>query len=102
MAEVTAPNRLGARVRALRTERGWSMRQLAARCAISERFLRDLEAGRGNVSVVRLARLAEALGRSAATLVAEAEQASEPEPVSEAPPVSEPPPPPPRSRAPGR
>ena len=72
------------------------MRQLAARCAISERFLRDLEAGRGNVSVVRLARLAEALGRSAATLVAEAEQASEPEPVSE------PPPPTPRSRAPGR
>jgi XRE family transcriptional regulator, aerobic/anaerobic benzoate catabolism transcriptional regulator len=89
-------NRLGARVRALRTERGWSMRQLAARCAISERFLRDLEAGRGNVSVVRLARLAEALGRNAATLVAEAEQSAPPEPVSE------PPPTPPRSRARGR
>ena len=66
---------LGARVRALRTARGWSMRQLAQRCAISERFLRDLETGRGNISVIRLARLAEALGRSAATLLAEAEEA---------------------------
>jgi XRE family aerobic/anaerobic benzoate catabolism transcriptional regulator len=65
---------LGARVRALRTARGWSMRQLAARCAISERFLRDLEAGRGNISVIRLARLAEALGRTAATLLSEAEE----------------------------
>ena len=88
---------LGARVRALRTARGWSMRQLAARCAISERFLRDLEAGRGNISVIRLARLAEAFGRSAATLLAEAEQASKGEVLSETelPPAS-------RSRAPDR
>ena len=79
---------LGARVRVLRTARGWSMRQLAARCAISERFLRDLEAGRGNISVIRLARLAEAFERSAATLLAEAEQASKGEALSE----TEPPP----------
>ena len=88
---------LGARVRALRTARGWSMRQLAARCAISERFLRDLEAGRGNISVIRLARLAEAFERSAATLLAEAEQASKRETLSEteSPPAS-------RSRGPDR
>jgi transcriptional regulator with XRE-family HTH domain len=89
---------LGARVRALRTARGWSMRQLAARCAISERFLRDLEAGRGNISVIRLARLAEAFGRSAATLLAEAEEAvSKGEALSatDPPPVS-------RSRVPDR
>jgi len=91
-------NGLGARVRALRIERGWSMRHLAARCAISERFLRDLEAGRGNISVVRLSRLAEALGRSAATLLAEAEAAlAAADPVTEAEPR-----PSPRSRAPGR
>ena len=89
---------LGARVRALRTARGWSMRQLAARCAISERFLRDLETGRGNISVIRLARLAEAFGRSAATLLAEAEEAvSKGEALSatDPPPVS-------RSRVPDR
>jgi XRE family aerobic/anaerobic benzoate catabolism transcriptional regulator len=84
---------LGARVRALRTARGWSMRQLAARCAISERFLRDLEAGRGNISVIRLARLAEALGRTAATLLSEAEES-----VRNGEALSETEPPPSRSR----
>ncbi|MCA8964460.1 MAG: helix-turn-helix domain-containing protein [Planctomycetes bacterium] len=51
---------LGARVRALRKQRGWSRRDLAARTDISERFLADVEAGSANPSVLRLLTLAAA------------------------------------------
>lgn len=64
---------LGAQIRALRTSRGWSVRDLAQQSGLSERFLRDLESGRGNISVLRLAEVAVALGRSAGTLLLAAE-----------------------------
>jgi XRE family aerobic/anaerobic benzoate catabolism transcriptional regulator len=64
---------LGARVRQLRNERGVSLRVLAGESGVSERFLSDLEAGRGNISVRRLGQVAGALGRSAGALLAEAE-----------------------------
>lgn len=64
---------LGARVRLLRHERGVSLRALAGECGVSERFLSDLEAGRGNISVRRLGQVAGALGRTAGALLAEAE-----------------------------
>jgi XRE family aerobic/anaerobic benzoate catabolism transcriptional regulator len=53
---------LGVRVRALRAQRGWTLKKLAAESGVSERFLSDLEAGRGNISVGRLVEVATALG----------------------------------------
>lgn len=63
---------LGAAVRARRTERGLTMKALAKNAAVSERFLAQLEAGEGNISVVRLEDVAEALGTSAAELLGQA------------------------------
>jgi XRE family aerobic/anaerobic benzoate catabolism transcriptional regulator len=65
--------RLGARARALREERGQTQRHLAARSRLSARFVAALEAGEANISVLRLSRLAAALGTSAGALLGEAE-----------------------------
>ena len=40
---------------------GWTLREIAARSGVSSRFLSDLEAGKGNISVSRLADVARAL-----------------------------------------
>jgi XRE family transcriptional regulator, aerobic/anaerobic benzoate catabolism transcriptional regulator len=40
---------------------GWTLRDIADRSGVSSRFLSDLEAGRGNISVSRLADVAQAL-----------------------------------------
>lgn len=66
---------LGARVRTLREEEGMSLGDLAARSGLSTRFVTEIQAGRGNVSIVRLVHLAHALGTTASRLVAEAETA---------------------------
>jgi XRE family transcriptional regulator, aerobic/anaerobic benzoate catabolism transcriptional regulator len=60
---------LGARVRAARGERGWTIRELADRSGLSARFLVHLEAGRGNISIRRLADLARALGTTPPALL---------------------------------
>ncbi len=60
---------LGAAVRARRTDLGLTMRALAKRADVSERFLAQLEAGSGNISVARLQDVADALGTSAAELL---------------------------------
>ena len=62
---------LGARVRALRKQRGWSRRDLAARTDISERFLADVESGAANPSVLRLVTLAAAFEIDLAALLTE-------------------------------
>lgn len=66
---------LGRRARAIRQERGWTLRDVAERSGLSPRFLVQLEAGRGNISVRRLADVARALGTTAAALLSEAEAA---------------------------
>lgn len=63
---------LGAAVRARRTELGLTMRALAKRAGVSERFLAQLEGGEGNISVARLEDVAEALGTTGAELLARA------------------------------
>lgn len=68
--------RLGAAVRASRTERGLTLRQLAKDASVSERFLVQLEAGEGNISVARLEDVAEALGTTGADLLARASHAA--------------------------
>jgi XRE family aerobic/anaerobic benzoate catabolism transcriptional regulator len=61
---------LGQGARARRLARGWSLRELARRAGLSERFLGQVEAGTGNISVRKLAALAAALGTEAASLLA--------------------------------
>lgn len=60
---------LGRRVRELRNERGWTLRDLSGRSELSPRFLVQVESGRGNISVRRLASLARALGTTPAALL---------------------------------
>ncbi len=57
----TLLGRLGNRVRSLRVQRGMSRRALARDSGVSERYLAQLEQGKGNISVVLLARVAAAL-----------------------------------------
>lgn len=52
-----------------RTGRGWTRRELAERSGVSVRFLVQLEAGRGNISIKRLADLAAAFGVTPADLL---------------------------------
>ena len=64
---------LSQRARLLRQRQGLTLRALASRSGLSLRFLLDVEAGRGNISVRRLADLATLtrntvrFGRAAAT-----------------------------------
>jgi XRE family transcriptional regulator, aerobic/anaerobic benzoate catabolism transcriptional regulator len=68
--------RLGERVRAWRSEHGMSRKALALASSVSERYLAQLEAGRGNISVLLLRKLARAMGVAVERLVRE-EQAVE-------------------------
>lgn len=60
---------LGRRVRALRGERAFTLKDLAERAGLSTRFLVDVESGHGNISVRKLAALARALGTTPADLL---------------------------------
>ena len=62
---------LGGKVRAIRMTRGWTLRELAETSGVSVRFLVQLEAGRANISVKRLAELAGACGVTASDLLKE-------------------------------
>jgi XRE family aerobic/anaerobic benzoate catabolism transcriptional regulator len=70
---------LGRRTRQRRREQGLTLRELASRSGLSQRFLVQVESGLGNPSVRSLAGLARALGTSAAVLL-------EPEPEALPPP----------------
>jgi len=60
---------LGARVRRGRETKGWSRAELAERSGLSLRFLARIESGDGNISLVRLAHLAQALDKSPEALL---------------------------------
>ena len=49
---------LGQRVRTMRALRGMSRKVMARVSGISERYIAQLESGKGNVSIVRLLRIA--------------------------------------------
>ncbi|MBI4575216.1 MAG: helix-turn-helix domain-containing protein, partial [Planctomycetes bacterium] len=53
---------VGSALRARREAADLSRRELAERSGVSERFIAQIEAGRGNASLLRLAELARALG----------------------------------------
>jgi XRE family aerobic/anaerobic benzoate catabolism transcriptional regulator len=60
--EVEFLEQLGQRVRTMRGLRGMSRKVLARVSGISERYIAQLESGKGNVSIVLLRRVASALG----------------------------------------
>ncbi|MEO6223556.1 MAG: shikimate kinase [Vicinamibacterales bacterium] len=74
MAPSATPDRLletlGRRVRQRRLRASLTLREVATRSGLSTRFLMDVEAGRGNISVRRLACVAVALGAELADLLA--------------------------------
>lgn len=61
---------VGARVRALRERQSLSRRELSEKSGLSERFLAQLEGGKGNISLARFADVADALGTTPAELLA--------------------------------
>ena len=54
-------SRLGERLRTMRALRAMSRRELARKSGISERYIAEIEAGRGNVSIVLLLRIARVI-----------------------------------------
>ena len=62
---------VGQRVRQARVQRHWTIRELAERSGVSVRFVVQLESGRANISVKRLADLARAFNVPTADLLAE-------------------------------
>src|ERR1700757_2102064 len=62
---------LGERVRDARARHGMTRRMLAHDCGVSERYLAQLESGRGNISIVLLRRVAAAIDVPLAELVSE-------------------------------
>ena len=69
--DATLLHAIGLRLRTLRARRGVTRRDLSVKSEVSERYLAQLESGSGNISVLLLQRVADALGISAAELVAE-------------------------------
>src|SRR3989338_3642143 len=63
--------RLGDRVRAWRTSHRTTRKQLALASGVSERYLAQLEAGQGNISVLLLRKVARAMGVAVESLVRE-------------------------------
>ena len=75
-------SRLGERVRAWRIESGTTRKALAAASAVSERYLAQLEAGQGNISVLLLRRVARAMGVAVESLVKEDDAAPQRERIA--------------------
>jgi XRE family aerobic/anaerobic benzoate catabolism transcriptional regulator len=73
---------LARRARLLRQERRLTLQALADRCGLSRRFLMDVEAGRGNISVRRLADLARALDTTPAQLLTPERDEARPRPIA--------------------
>ena len=76
MTETTYLSLLGDRVRAWRSEHGMTRKALSAASGVSERYLAQLEAGEGNITVLLLRKVARAMGVPVESLVRE-EQAQQ-------------------------
>ena len=73
MTETLYLSRLGDRVRAWRSDHGMTRKALSAASGVSERYLAQLEAGEGNISVLLLRKVARAMSVPVETLVREEE-----------------------------
>jgi XRE family aerobic/anaerobic benzoate catabolism transcriptional regulator len=69
---------LGERVRAWRRQHGVTRKQLSAGCGVSERYLAQLEAGQGNISVLLLRKVARAMDVPVEHLVREEQARAKP------------------------
>src|SRR6201995_460517 len=68
-------DQLGQRVRTMRSLRGMSRKVLAKVSGISERYIAQLESGKGNVSIVLLRRVSNAMGAHIEDLIPAADPA---------------------------
>ncbi len=75
---------LGERVRELRARRGMTRRNLARESGVSERYLAQLEAGRGNPSILVIRHLARAFGVVPEALIADGDPSPQAAAVSAA------------------
>ena len=73
MTETAYLSLLGDRVRAWRSEHGMTRKALSAASGVSERYLAQLEAGEGNITVLLLRKVARAMGVPVESLVREAQ-----------------------------
>jgi XRE family aerobic/anaerobic benzoate catabolism transcriptional regulator len=71
-------SRLGDRVRAWRTEHRMTRKALSQASGVSERYLAQLEAGEGNISVLLLRKVARAMGVPVESLVREDDSPAKP------------------------
>jgi XRE family aerobic/anaerobic benzoate catabolism transcriptional regulator len=71
--EISFLEQLGQRVRTMRALRGMSRKVLAKVSGISERYIAQLESGKGNVSIVLLRRVSTAMGAHLEDLIPVAE-----------------------------
>ena len=74
-AETDFLEQLGQRVRTMRALRGMSRKVLAKVSGISERYIAQLESGKGNVSIVLLRRVSNAMGAHLEDLIPSSEPA---------------------------
>src|SRR6201747_2734295 len=74
-SETSFLEQLGQRVRTMRALRGMSRKVLAKVSGISERYIAQLEGGKGNVSIVLLRRVSNAMGAHLEDLIPSAEPA---------------------------
>jgi transcriptional regulator with XRE-family HTH domain len=61
---------LGSRIRALRTERGWSQEGFADRCGLDRTYIGGIERGERNLAVLNLLRITRTLGVTVGELFA--------------------------------
>ncbi|HJS77898.1 MAG TPA: helix-turn-helix transcriptional regulator [Burkholderiales bacterium] len=78
MTETAYLSLLGDRVRAWRNDQGVTRKALSAASGVSERYLAQLEAGEGNISVLLLRKVARAMGVPVESLVREGERQHKP------------------------
>lgn len=56
--------RIGANLRSVREDRGWSQEQFAAKCGVHRTYVGSVERGEYNVTILTLQRMTKALGMS--------------------------------------
>lgn len=59
----------GNKVRAARKERGWSQEELADACELDRTYIGGIERGERNVSIMNIAKIAQAPGVKASSLI---------------------------------